>query len=211
MSDIAALLLAAGQGTRFGLSPGETKLAMALNGRPLIRYVAEAALASRAHPVGVVTGHAAETVSALLEGLGFQLIYNGAYADGLASSLRAGVAALPGHIDGVVILLADMPFVTKDVIDTLISRFEAAVPKPDAVVPVRNGRHGNPVLLGKRLFEAIAKLEGDRGAWQLLQRPGVQIVECVILDEAIAIDIDTREKLEQFEGRPVAGLPSRQA
>jgi molybdenum cofactor cytidylyltransferase len=201
MREVAAILLAAGRATRFGAGPDETKLAAELNGKPLVRHVAEAALCSKARPVGVVTGHAAEKVLGGLRGLDLFAVHNAAYAEGLSGSLKAGVAALPETVRGAVILLADMPFVTAAVIDQLIACFGAAPIEPDAIVPLRNGQRGNPVLIGRNLFAEIAKLQGDGGAKALLNESS-GVLECPIDDAAIEIDIDTRETLEGLK-RPV--------
>jgi molybdenum cofactor cytidylyltransferase len=200
MREVAAILLAAGQATRFGGAPEDTKLAADIDGKPLVRYVAEAALASRAYPVGLVTGHAAAKVLGSLAGLDLFAVHNAAYAEGLSGSLRAGLAALPEEVRGAVILLADMPFVTGAVIDQLIACFEAEPIEPDAVVPVRKGRHGNPVLIGRNLFPEIAKLQGDRGAKAVLNGSSYRILECPIDDPAIEIDVDTRETLNGLAG-----------
>ncbi len=203
MREVAAILLAAGRATRFGGGPQETKLAADLNGKPLIRYAAEAALASRAVRVGLVTGHAAEKVLSSVADLDLFVVHNPAYAEGLSGSLKAGVAALPESVRGVVILLADMPFVTAGVIDRLIACFEAAPIEPDAVVPLKDGRQGNPVLIGRNLFPEVAKLEGDRGAKALLAGQGRLILDCPIDDAGIEIDVDTREILAGLK-RPVS-------
>jgi molybdenum cofactor cytidylyltransferase len=202
MGEVAAILLGAGQATRFGGGAEDTKLAADFDGKPLIRYVAEAALASRANPIIVVTGHAESKVLDCLAGLELFAVRNAAYAEGLSSSLKAGVAALPVGVGGAVILLADMPFVTVEVIDALIACFEAARIVPDAVVPLRNGQRGNPALIGRKLFPEIAKLEGDRGAKALLGE-GRHIVECPIDHAGIEIDVDTRETLDRLK-RPVS-------
>ncbi len=199
MREVAAILLAAGQARRFAGGPGETKLAADLNGKPLIRHAAEAALASRAAPVGVVTGHAAEKIQNLLAGLDLFVVHNAAYAEGLSGSLKAGVAALPPEARGAVILLADMPLVTSVLIDTLIAAFDAAPVEPAAVVPIREGRRGNPVLIGRSLFADLAKLEGDRGARELLKTTAGLVLECPIDDAAIETDVDTREMLERLK------------
>jgi molybdenum cofactor cytidylyltransferase len=203
MREVAAILLAAGQATRFGGGPQETKLAADLDGKPLIRYAAEAALASRAVRVTLVTGHAAEKVQDSVAGLELFVVHNPAYAEGLSASLKAGVAALPDSVRGAVILLADMPFVTPEVIDRLIAYFEDAPTEPDAVVPLRNGRQGNPVLIGRTLFPEVARLDGDRGAKALLAGQGRLILDCPIDDSAIEIDVDPREILAGLQ-RPVS-------
>jgi len=203
MSCIAAIILAAGEATRFEAGPEDTKLTADFNGKPLVVHVAGAALASRADPLFVVTGHAAEKVLSALAGLDLFAVHNPAFAQGLSTSLKAGIAVLPPNVKGAVILLGDMPFVTSEMIDRLIASFEAVAIEPDAVVPVRQGLRGNPVLIGRKLFSEIAKLRGDRGAASILKDDLRQIVECPIDDAAIEIDVDTRKALEDLRTAPL--------
>ena len=112
--NIAALVLAAGRSSRMG---GPNKLLAEISGRPLVRIVAEAALASRARPVLVVTGHQRERVEAALAGLPVEFVHNPAFAGGLGTSLRAGIAALPAQADGAIVCLGDMPQVDATMID----------------------------------------------------------------------------------------------
>ena len=186
MSGIAILLLAAGRGTRFGAEP---KLLARLDGRPLVRHAAEAALASSLRPILAVTGHAGDDVAAALAGLGLTLVANASHAEGLSTSLRAGFAALPADVDGVIVMLGDMPRIGAGLLDGLAHAWRAAG-RPDALVPTWSGRRGNPVLLARRLAPEIAALTGDTGAGPLLRdRPGV--VEWPVAEEAVGLDIDT--------------------
>jgi molybdenum cofactor cytidylyltransferase len=193
---VATIILAAGRSTRFaGDQVGATKLIAELKGKPLVRHVAEAALASKARPVIVVTGHARDQVQDALAGLPVAFVHNKDYGTGLASSLRAGIAAVPHSAPGAIVLLGDMPLVTVDLIDQLVRRFEQSF-GADAIVPVTEGRRGNPVLLARSLFPAVARLTGDQGARRLLQDPDIQVVEVAVENEAAAADIDTPEELE---------------
>lgn len=204
MTEIAAIILAAGRSSRFDAGPDETKLTAPLLGKPVVRHVAEAALASRAHPILVVTGHAAAKVEAALAGLSLSLIANPNYPSGLSSSLKTGVAALPETAAGVLVLLADMPRVSSAIIDRLIQAFETAPQPPLAVTPTRAGARGNPVLIGRRLFAAVSHLDGDRGARVLIEAAGKGVVECPIDDEAIEVDIDTKDALRRLEAEAAA-------
>lgn len=196
MTEVASVLLAAGRGSRFGPQP---KLLADLDGRPLVRHAAEAALAARPRPVVVVLGAHAEAVRAALAGLDLIPIENPDYGAGLASSLRAGLAALPPTCGAATVLLGDMPRVTAAHVEGLVAAFDRADPKPAAIVPVRGGRRGNPVLLNLRLLaEAIAGLTGDRGAGPLLAgRSDVLEIEG---DESTALDVDTRAALDAIRG-----------
>ena len=113
---IAAIVLAAGRSTRMG---GPNKLVAEIGGKPLVRIAAEQALASRAKPVIVVTGHQRERVEAALAGLPVRLVHNPDFADGLGTSLRAGIAAVPADADGAIVCLGDMPQVDARLIDRL--------------------------------------------------------------------------------------------
>jgi molybdenum cofactor cytidylyltransferase len=110
---IATVVLAAGRSTRMG---GPNKLTAEIGGKPLVRIAVEQALASRAKPVIVVTGHQRESIEAALAGLDVRLVHNPDYAEGLGASLKAGIAAVPPDAAGVVVCLGDMPQVTAGLI-----------------------------------------------------------------------------------------------
>jgi molybdenum cofactor cytidylyltransferase len=191
---IAAVILAAGEATRCRRSPDETKLVAELDGKPIVRHVAEAALASRARPVLLVTGHAHAQVLGALDGLLLERIHNVDPGADLSASLKVAVRALPSTTHGVVILLGDMPRIAPSLIDRLIDAFDAAPSEPLAVVPVRGGRRGNPALIGRGLFAAVRMLEGDKGARDLMRK---DILELPVGDSAIEIDVDTRGDLRR--------------
>jgi molybdenum cofactor cytidylyltransferase len=193
-SGIAAIILAAGQGIRFGMSP---KVVAELDRKPLVRHVAEEALASRARPVLVVVGHAAALTTVALAGLDVRLIHAVDFEAGLSRSLQAGLSALPADAAGALVLLADMPDVSARLIDRLIDAFEAGS-HPNAVVPVHAGRRGNPVLLSRKLFAAIEALKGDRGASQILGAAS-GVIELPVDDAAVTVDIDTQEDLRHLD------------
>ena len=190
MRGVAAIILAAGLGSRFGEAP---KLLAELDGKPLARHVAEAALASLASPILVVVGHRREDVRAALAGLDVAIVHNPAYADGLSTSLKAGFAALPLGYDGAVILLGDMPLVTPALIDGLVQAWRRQG-EAVAAVPTHAGRRGNPVLLARSLAPAIASLAGDGGAGPLLRARG-DVLEWPVDDPAIIQDVDTAAAL----------------
>ncbi len=197
MAEVGAVVLAAGRSQRFRAQGGleETKLVAALDGKPLVRHAAEAALGSRARPVVVVTGHAREAVEAALAGLPVVFAHNADFASGLASSLRAGVAALPPSVAGALILLGDMPRIEAALVDSLVDAF-AARPQALAAAPVRAGRRGNPVLLSRALFPALARLTGDEGARRLIgEADPLAIVEVEVAGDGVTLDVDTPGEL----------------
>jgi molybdenum cofactor cytidylyltransferase len=140
-----------------------------------------------------VTGHMAAEVAAALAGLDVTLVANPDYATGLASSLKAGIRAVPAECDGAVILLGDMPGITTEQVDRLAGAFTEA---PDAiVVPVHEGHHGNPVLWPRRLFSELLQLEGDAGAKRLIAAHREDVREVELATAGIFVDIDTPEAL----------------
>jgi molybdenum cofactor cytidylyltransferase len=188
---VAALVLAAGRSTRMG---GPNKLLAELGGKPLVRIAAEAALASQARPVVVVTGHQRERVEAALEGLPVRFVHNPDFANGLSTSLKAGINALPDDIGGAVVCLGDMPQVSGALIDRLA---QALDPETGALiaVPTFEGKRGNPVLWSRRFFPELAALEGDVGARHLIGTYRDAVVEVPVTGQGAFFDIDTPEAL----------------
>src|SRR5690606_24144861 len=108
----------------------------------------------------------------------------------LSTSLRAGLAALPDTLDGVVVLLGDMPFLAGGTIDRLIAAFDPAAGRA-ICVPVSGGRRGNPVLWGRRFLAEMQGLTGDAGARGLLARHAGAVFEVPVDDSGVLIDLDT--------------------
>ncbi len=197
MSEIGAVVLAAGLSARFRAEGGLeiSKLVVSVDGKPLVRHAVEAALASRARPVVVVTGYAREAVEAALTGLPVVFVDNADFASGLSSSLKIGVAALPNGVAGALVLLGDMPAIKAVTLDLLIDAF-AARPQALAAVPVHAGRRGNPALLSRTLFPALARLTGDEGARRLISEADPErIVELDVESDGVTLDINTPDEL----------------
>ena len=188
---VAAVVLAAGRSTRMGAI---NKLIAEIGGKPLVRIAAEQALASRASPIIVVTGHQRERVEAALEGLPVRTVHNPDYAEGLGTSLKAGIAAVPAEADGAIVCLGDMPQVTSPLIDKLLAAFD---PERGAlvVVPSIGGRRGNPVVWSRRFFHDLMQIQGDIGARHLIGAYTEAVIEVPVAGDAALIDVDTPESL----------------
>jgi molybdenum cofactor cytidylyltransferase len=189
---IAALVLAAGRSTRMG---ERNKLLEQVAGKSLLRHAVDAARASTASSLTVVTGHEADRIEAELAGTGAILTHNPDYAEGLSTSLIAGLNALPDDIDGAIVLLGDMPGISAKTIDRLIAAFA-----PDdgrgICVPSFNGRRGNPVLWARRYFSEMKNLAGDIGAKALLGLHSEDVADIPVESDDVLTDIDTPEALE---------------
>jgi molybdenum cofactor cytidylyltransferase len=188
---VAALVLAAGRSTRMG---AVNKMLAEIGGKPLVRIAAEQALASRAKPVIVVTGHERERVEAALAGLRVRFVHNPDYADVLGTSLKAGIAAVPEDADAAIVCLGDMPQVDAALIDKLIAAFD---PERGAlvVVPSIDGRRGNPVVWSRRFFHDLMAIQGDIGARHLIGSYAEAVVEVPVSGAAALTDVDTPESL----------------
>ena len=193
---IAALVLAAGASARMGTT---NKLLCEVDGIPMVRRATGAALASRCGSVRVVTGHDAEQVRACLRGLDVTLVHNPRHAEGMATSLRAGLMMLPGDIDAAIVVLGDMPRVDGALVDRLIDAWDPR--DPHIVAPLRDGRRGNPILWPRAYFAEMAQVEGDKGARDLLQRHAAKVRTIPWDDDAIFVDVDTPEALSAVERR----------
>ena len=189
------VLLAAGRSSRMG---GPNKLMALFEGKPLVRRTAERALGSKAARTIVVTGHQRERIRSALAGLDVRLADNPDFADGLASSLKAGIAHVARDAAGAMIVLGDMPGISPKDLDSLIEAFRRS--GGHAVVRASHlGKRGNPVLLPRALFAAVAQLEGDTGARHLVEAGGLDVID-VEIGQGASIDVDTREALEGAGG-----------
>lgn len=194
---VDAVLLAAGRASRMG---GPNKLLSLFGGVRLVRKVAGELARSPVASTVVVTGHQAGAVSAALDDLEVRIVFNQDYASGLASSLRAGLSALPEGCDGALVCLGDMPRIDAQHVARLIDAFGSTEGR--AVVRATGGsRPGNPVILPRALFAAAASLDGDRGAKRLIAESGLAIVD-VEIGEAALLDVDTPQALAEAGGEP---------
>jgi molybdenum cofactor cytidylyltransferase len=188
---IAGMVLAAGRSTRMG---GPNKLLEEINGRPLVRIATEQLLASRAKPVIVVTGHQRERLERALSGLPVTFVHNADFAEGLSTSLKAGINAVPADADGAIVMLGDMPQVSAKLIDRLIAAFDPARGAL-VVVPTLEGKRGNPVLWSRRFFGDLMAIDGDVGARHLIGSYAEAVTELPVEDAAALTDVDTPEAL----------------
>ena len=193
---IAAVVLAAGRSRR--MAPRNKLLVPVGGGETMIARVVRHVQASRADPVVVVTGHQADEVAAVLAGRGVRLVHAPDYAEGLAASLKTGIAAVPEECAAALVCLGDMPLVSPAMLDRLIEAYDPEEGRT-IVMPVFGGRRGNPVLWDRRYFADIAALTGDLGARHLLHEHGAEIAEVAMDDDAVLRDFDTVDTLSVFE------------
>jgi molybdenum cofactor cytidylyltransferase len=181
---IAAVILAAGGSQRMG----QPKQLLPIDGQPMIRRVAEAVCAARLAHVVVVTGAAAEQVRAAIRDLPIGVVFNPHWAEGVSTSLRAGIGALRPEIQAALVVLADQPGLTpgliRRVVDCYVTTFAPII------VPVYEGQRGNPVLFDRRLFTDLLRLEGDCGGRALFPRYEKGLHYLDVDDPAVIRDVD---------------------
>jgi molybdenum cofactor cytidylyltransferase len=176
------------------------KLLADVDGKPMVRRVADAVLGSRARPVVVVTGHEADRVRAALDGLPVTFVDNPDYAEGLSGSLRRGLGALPDGAQGALVCLGDMPLVESAQLDRLIAAFDPAAGRA-ICVPVWHGKRGNPVLWARRFFAEMQAVAGDIGARHLIGEHGDRVHEVEMESDAVLVDIDSPDALAALAER----------
>lgn len=192
---IGALILAGGLSRRFH---PRHKLLVELDGVPMVARVAKAVLESGLHPVWVVTGHQHEEVQRALTGLELQFVHNPAYAEGISSSLRRGLQALPAEVDAVAVCLGDMPQLEAKHLTRLAAAFDP-VEGRTICVPTFEGKRGNPVLWSRRYFAEMEAVVGDVGARHLIGEHADQVFEVEMGDAAVLLDIDSPAELEAWK------------
>jgi molybdenum cofactor cytidylyltransferase len=191
---IAGLLLAGGASRRFG----SNKLVAPLDGRPVVRWSAEA-LAGVVDETWVVVPTDSAEVRAALDGLPVRWVENPLAHLGMASSIRAGIAAIPATAEAVVLTLADQPLIDAEVIRRAVAAWRAAPARRVAVIGSYTDGRGHPAVFGAELFPALLALDGDRGARDLLASLGDAVV-AVDVNSARPIDVDTPEALASLAG-----------
>ena len=188
---IAGVVLAAGSSTRFG----RNKLLLTLDGESLVRRACRAAIEAGLSPVVVVLGHDADRVREELSGLSSSAVVNPAHARGLNTSLAVGIAAVPAEAAAAVVLLADMPRVTAEMVARLARTFrETGAP---LVASHYGGVHAPPTLYARTLFPDLGGPEGDGGGKRVVLQHAQDAVRVEWPAAALA-DVDREEDWERL-------------
>jgi molybdenum cofactor cytidylyltransferase len=190
----AAVLLAAGSGSRMGHKP---KSLLELNGEPLIRRSARQLLDAGVTQLVVVLGHYAADIEAPLQGLPVHKVYNPDPDQGLVSSQRLGLQALRDNADTVIMSLADQPLVTTQDIENLLHAFDPS--NTDMLFPFVNGQPGNPVLLSARARLDILAGDNNFGCKEWRQSHAAVVQKFPTDNLHFVTDLDRPEDVAEFE------------
>lgn len=195
---VGAILLAAGASQRMR---GRDKLLEPVGGSSLLRDRAEMLLASAVDQVVCVLPSNASARGQALDDLDIQIATNPRADDGMGTSIAAGVRALPQVADAALIMLADMPDITTEDVDKLLSAFDPGEGRAIVRATAADRTPGQPVLFGRRFFEALRILEGDEGARAIVREHGEFVADVPLAEQRALLDLDTPEAWEDWRGR----------
>jgi molybdenum cofactor cytidylyltransferase len=191
------VILAAGASRRMG----EPKQLLPVRGRPLLATALAAACDSQLDEVVVVLGAHADEIRRSVRLGRARVVVNPDHAQGMSTSLKAGIAALGVNVARVVVILGDQPDISPEVVDRLLQT-QATSGLPAAALSFDGLLHP-PVVLARELWADIEALEGDVGC-RALVRAHPELVAAVVADRpgGHPVDIDTREDFELLEADP---------
>ncbi len=150
---------------------------------------------SKVDEMVVVLGGGAEEVRREVQLGGAKVVVNPGFAEGMSTSIKAGIAGVNRSAAAAIIVLGDQPFLSASLVDCLVDAFLAE--GAPVVVPVHRGKRGNPVLFAKSVFPEIMKIGGDSGAKSVVEAHSDRVLEVRVDDAGVLIDIDTPPDYER--------------
>ena len=195
---VTVLLLAAGTSSRM---QGRDKLLEVVDDKPLLRLIGERMVASGADDVVCVLGPKSSARETVLSELPITTVVNVRAAEGMGTSIAAGIAALPAETDAVVIVLGDMPEIQASDVDKLIAGFDPTESRAIVRAIAANGQPGHPVLFGRRFFEGLGELTGDQGARAVIAENTEFMVDVALEGAAALTDLDTPADWARWRSR----------
>jgi len=192
---VAGIILAAGASSSM---EGQNKLIINIADKPVLVWVVEAAVSAGLDPIIVVSGYDDATTGNIIGELPVDIVFNNRWEEGMSTSFTPAINMLPSTVQGVTILLGDMPAVDSYIIKILDYQFAASGGKK-IVHPVFDGQQGNPVVFPRCFFPALTKLTGDSGAKSILKKHPDTVLKVEVDSPSILLDIDTEDDLIKME------------
>ena len=189
---VAGILLAAGTSSRMG----SNKMLFPLNGESVLRRAARQALAGGLSPLIVVLGHESDKALKEIEGLDCRWVVNPLYPEGINSSVKSGLRALPPETRATLVMLADMPFVTSEMIGAMIERYRSS--EAPLVISDYAGVNAPPMLYDRGLFGELLVMEGEGCGRQVVKRHRGE-AEVLSWPESALADLDVPEDYERLK------------
>jgi molybdenum cofactor cytidylyltransferase len=181
---VSAVILAAGTSSRMG----RPKQLLALGDRTVLEQTLAHVQAAALHEIVLVLGAGAEAIRRQLPSQELKIVVNQAYQHGIAGSLRAGLLAVDAQSDAALIILGDQPFIRSRTMDRIVEEYHHSRAK--IVIPLHQGKRGNPVLLDRSVFSEVMALEGDVGSRAIFANHPDEIVKVEVEDAGILLDLD---------------------
>jgi len=182
---ISVIILAAGESRRMG----EPKQLMPLGKTTILQRTVDNFLNSEVHDVIVVVGCRAEEVISLIADRSVAITVNSAYREGMSTSIVAGLSLINEKTQGIMLALADQPFIDSHTINHLIEAFGAH--NENIAIPVYQGKRGHPIIFALKYKEELLRLKGDIGGREIIGQHPDDILEVPVNCEGICVDIDT--------------------
>jgi len=183
---ISAILLAAGQSKRM---KGKNKLLLKYKRKTLINHVLKSLIKSKVNKIIIVLGHEGRKIKKIaLKSKKIIFVFNSNYAKGISTSIKCGLKKISKKNIGFLITHADMPLVSKTILNTLCSALKSK--NKEIFVPVYKKKIGNPLAFKYSMIKSLKKIKGDRGAKKLIRsnKSKVQLVK--MKSKTILIDFD---------------------
>jgi molybdenum cofactor cytidylyltransferase len=191
MGEIRAIILAAGESKRMGFP----KMLLDFNGKSMLESVIENVSASDVNHILVVLGAERDKLTELVRNMNVSYCYNEHYKKGMLSSVRCGVENTPGDCDAVLVFQGDQPFISPEVINTVIEAYRLS--GKGLVIPVCKKKRGHPLLISRKYLEKIALLDDHEGLRSLAYLYSDDVLEVETDDQTILRDFDTYEEYKK--------------
>ena len=185
---ITAILLAAGQSKRL---KNENKLTKLFKGKPLINHILYSLIKSKVNKIIIVLGFEHLKIKTkLLKNKKINFVVNKNYKKGMSSSIKTGLKKLPKNSKGFLIVLGDMPNITK----TTINKICLSIIRSDKeiILPKFKNKTGNPIGFKHSMIKNIYKIKGDRGAKNIIKKNNKKIKFLNINSKSILTNLNTK-------------------
>lgn len=192
MTQIAAVVLAAGESTRFG----SCKQLLDWYGKPLLTHVTDVALSAGCRPVVAVLGCQAPETLVAIGDRPVRKLMNWRWEEGLGTSVQTGLAGVPPEVEAALFLQGDQPLVTAELLQAMVDRFEES--GASIIYPTHAGKRGTPVLFARRLFSELSRIEGDEGGRRLIDRYPEEAETIEVSNPDVLMDVDTPQDYQRL-------------
>ena len=186
---ISAILLAAGQSKRMG---GDNKLIKKYNKKYLINYIVGTLIKSKVDKIIVVLGFQSSKVRKItIKNKKINFVYNKNYKSGMASSIKTGLKRVSKKNIGFLIVQADMPLISKNIINSICYAIKNN--KKEIIAPTYKGKIGNPVGFKISIIKKLNKIRGDYGAKKMIQKNKIKLALIKVRSKSILKNFNTQK------------------